>query len=293
MDSLITVLGGNVWVVFVAIYGVCKGLREGVKKKAMEISSMEEVLFFYTLIGLFMSLPFAGNVFSMPAEYYFYIIIKSFVIFLCWILSFSAIKKLPVGYFGILDMSRVLFSTLLGVVVLGESLAPMQYLGMGLVILGLFLVNFRRIGGEVNAKIVYIVMAFLSCFLNSVSALLDKVIMEADVITEGQLQFWYMFFMVIMYFVYMVSRGNMPKVSSVKNNYWIVILSFLLILGDRLLFIANRMPQSELTVMTVIKQCSVLVTVIMGRVMFGESRFLYKLFCSGLMIAGIAIYVIF
>ena len=38
------------------------------------------------------------------------ILIKSFVIFLAWIFSFIAIKKLPISLYGVLDLSRVIFA---------------------------------------------------------------------------------------------------------------------------------------------------------------------------------------
>lgn len=293
MNDTASILASNIWIIFVAVYGICKGLREGVKKKAMEKSSMEDVLFFYTLIGFIMSVPFAGNPFDMPGIYYFYVVIKSFTIFLAWILSFSAVKKMPIGYYGILDMARVLFSTFLGITVLGEVLNGPQIFGMILVVSGLLLINFRRAGSGENVRFVYILTALFSCFLNSISSLLDKILMNSGEITGGQLQFWYMLFMAVMYFVYMSVKGNPPKFSSVKNNYWILLLSALLIIGDRVLFIANAMPQSKLTVITVVKQCAVIVTIIEGRIMFKEKRFLYKLLCASVMIAGILMYIIF
>ena len=293
MDGIINSFISNIWIFLVIVYGVFKGLREGVKKKAMEQSSMESVLFFYTLIGFLMSVPFAGNPFDMPALYYFCVLIKSFVIFLAWIMSFSAIKKMPIGYYGILDMARVLFSTMLGVTVLGEVLNITQIFGLTLVLSGILLINFRKVGKDENVKARYIIISLSSCLLNSISSLLDKVLMSSGMITEGQLQFWFMLFMAGMYFIYMKSKGTPLKFSEVKNNYWIIILSALLIIGDRSLFIANRMPQSSLTAMTVIKQCAVLVTIIEGRLMYKESRFYYKLLCAGIMIAGILLYIIF
>ena len=293
MDGIINSFISNIWIFLVVIYGVCKGLREGVKKKSLEHSSKESVLFFYTFIGFLMSVPFAGNPFDMPASYYFWVLIKSFVIFLAWIMSFSAIKKMPIGYYGILDMARVLFSTLLGITILGEVLNITQYFGLVLVLSGLLLINFRKVGKDEDVKARYIIISLFSCLLNSISGLMDKMLMSTGLITEGQLQFWFMLFMAAMYLVYMYSKGTPPRFSEVKNNYWIVILSALLIIGDRSLFIANAMPQSKLTVMTVIKQCAVLVTIIEGRIMFKESRFYYKLLCAGIMLVGILLYIIF
>ena len=293
MENIINLFMSNIWIFLVVIYGVCKGLREGVKKKSLEHSSKESVLFFYTLIGFLMSVPFAGNPFDMPPLYYFWVLIKSFIIFLAWIMSFSAIKKMPIGYYGILDMARVLFSTMLGITILGEVLNITQIFGLVLVLSGLLLINFRKVGKDEDVKARYIIISFFSCLLNSISGLMDKMLMSTGLITEGQLQFWFMLFMAAMYFIYMKSKGTTLKISEVKNNYWIIILSALLIIGDRSLFIANAMPQSKLTVMTVIKQCAVLVTIIEGRIMFKESRFYYKLLCAGIMLAGILLYIIF
>ena len=48
-------------------YGLVKGLREIVKKKSLEKSTVMEVLFFYTLIGFVLLLPDIGEVSVMDA----------------------------------------------------------------------------------------------------------------------------------------------------------------------------------------------------------------------------------
>ncbi len=282
-----------IWIPLVAIYGICKGSREGVKKKAMEKDSMMNVLFLYTLIGFLFSVPFAGNPFDIPGIFYLYIFIKSFVIFLSWILSFSVIKKMPISLYGVLDMSRVLFSTFLGITVLGEVLNIPQIIGLSIVIIGLLLVNTNKNNNEEKVRPLYILVAVISCLLNSVSALLDKLLLKSSLITSGQLQFWFMFFMAAMYLVFLFCKKEKPNLSSSYKNLWIVLLSVLLILGDRCLFIANEMPQSKLTIITLVKQCSTLVTIVLGKIMFNEKRFIFRLSCAIFMIGGIMLSVIF
>ena len=53
----------KMWMWLVLLYGVFKGFREVVKKKALEKNSTIEVLFMYTLIAFLMVLPDAHNTF--------------------------------------------------------------------------------------------------------------------------------------------------------------------------------------------------------------------------------------
>ena len=62
-----------------------------------------------------------------------------------------------------------------------------------------------------------------------------------------------------------------------------------LVVGDKLLFEANANPSSEVTLMTLIKQSSVIVTVLTGWLVFKEKNILYKLMCAGIVILGILI----
>ena len=52
------------WVLFTLVFGLCKGFREGIKKKALEKSSTFEVLFLYTFIGFLIVIPTAKDIFQ-------------------------------------------------------------------------------------------------------------------------------------------------------------------------------------------------------------------------------------
>ena len=124
------------WILLVLLYGVLKGVREVVKKKALEKNSTIEVLFMYTLLSFIIVLPDAKAAMGMEPRFYFYVAVKSFVIFLAWILSFKALGEMPVSLYGVLDLSRVMFATLLGVAVLHETLGAAQTVGLVLVYRG-------------------------------------------------------------------------------------------------------------------------------------------------------------
>lgn len=278
------------WIALVCVYGILKGIRDIIKKKAMEKNSAMEVLFFYTLISFLFVTPEIKTALAIDFHYIGFIMIKSAIIFIAWICGFKAIKKLPIGFYGIMDMSRVIFATALGVLVLHETLTEHKIFGMTLVLVGLLFVNMGKKGGGDKAKPVYIALVLISCLGNAVSELLDKMLMQS--MSSGQLQFWYMFFLTIMYLGYMIFSKEKIRWKSLIKNYWIIILSILFVIGDKALFIACGRQDSTVVAMTLIKQCSVMITIIGGRLVFKEKRTLYKLLCAAVIIAGIVLAVI-
>ncbi len=273
------------WIALVSLYGIFKGIRDIVKKKALEKNTAMEVLFFYTFISFLFVTPELKSAVSMDMHYIGFIMIKSFIIFIAWICSFKAISKLPIGFFGIMDMSRVVFASVLGVTVLGEVMTGGKLLGMALVVLGLLLVNLKKEKNGEKTRAVYIALIMVSCLMNAISELLDKMLMGH--IESGQLQFWYMFFLVILYLGYMLVTRTKINFKTLKTNYWILIMSVLFVVGDKALFVACGYQNSTVIAMTLIKQCSVMVTIIGGRIVFKEKHTLYRMLCAAIIIAGI------
>jgi len=297
----------------VLLYGVLKGAREICKKKALLTSSSVEVLLIYTLVAFLMVCPSAPNAMGLEPRYYFYIAIKSFVIFLAWIFSFKAIKQMPLSLYGVLDLSRVLFATLLGIVVLGERMSPIHILGLVLVCLGLLMLKYRpdslisyinsrlhrttltgAVEVDLNDKVddskertsvLIIVIALVSCGLNAVSGLMDKLLMRD--INSSQLQFWYMLFLCIFYVVYALVSHTEVNVKRAVKNGWIWLLALMFVIADKALFVANASAESTVTVMTLLKQAGCIVTILGGRFVFKEKNVGYKLVCAGVVIAGI------
>ncbi len=287
------------WILLVLAYGLIKGAREIVKKLALRKNGVIEVLFFYTLLSFLMVVPESGRHIVHPPEQLPLILVKSFVIFCAWIFSFKAIKKMPISFYGVLDLSRVLFATLLGIIILNEKMGVLQICGLVLVSTGLLLLPFqskfdglRRNKEKAPKEKVsrwYVLIAVLSCMLNSVSGLMDKILMKDGDLESGELQFWYMLFLVLFYAGYVVVRRVKISWKSLLTNKWVWILSILFVLADRALFIANASADSRVTVMTLIKQSGCLVTILGGKFIFKEKNITYKLLCATIIVAGIVI----
>lgn len=294
------------WIILVLIYGILKGVRDIAKKKALEKNGVVEVLFVYTLLAFLFTVPTSGNITGVPVKEMLMIAFKSFIIFIAFLCSFYAIEKMPVSLYGVIDLSRMMFAMILGVFVLKETLRLNQYIALFLVSLGLLLLkykprflNFTKNEADGQASVTsknkptehvatYIyIFAFVSTFLNAVSGMLDKILMGGGNITSGQLQFWYMFYMVIYYAIYVVVTKTKIDWKSVFKNPYMWTISILFVIADRCLFIANGMAGSRVTVMTLLKQVCCIVTIIGGKVIFKEKDTLHRFICAAIVITGI------
>lgn len=281
------------WVLLVLAYGLIKGIREVLKKKALEKSSLIEVLFLYTFLSFLIVTPEVRNAGGVPGKLMIMIVVKSFAIFLAWLCGFKAISNMPVSLYGVIDLSRVIFSTVLGIVLVHETVTASGWIGFVLVIAGLLMLKLRK--GSDNSKEVegkFVILSLISCALNGFSGVLDKIIMSTNDVNDGQLQFWYMLFLVFFYLIYIVLTKQQIRWKSALKNYWIWILAIAFVIADRCLFIANGIEGSRVTVMTLIKQSSVIVTILLGKLIFKEKNIGYKLICALVVLSGILISVL-
>lgn len=281
------------WILLVVLYGTIKGFRDVVKKKALQANSVMEVLFVYTFIAFLFSVPDAPYVINtLPTKYYFLIMIKSLAIFIAWICSFKAIDNVPISIYGVIDLSRIVFSTVFGVLVLHESTSFHQKTGLIVIIIGLLFLKLypsfiNKKNGNYHKEFIkplFIIMIFISCILNALSGCLDKIFLMD--VSSKELQFWYMFYLTIFYGLYFVIR-RIKIDSTVWKNKWIYLLSLLFFIGDRALFIANENPASKVTIMTLLKQSACIISILSGKFIFKEKNISYKLISAVIILSGI------
>lgn len=276
------------WIIYTIIYSLLIGIYEIFKKKAVLKSSIYEFLFYFSLISFIIVLIFSENVFDLNIIYLLIIFLKSIIIVISWLLNTYVIMKMDLGLYGITKLSRIVFSVLLSVIFLKEIITFKIFIGILVVLLGLFLSNTLSDKSMGREKSIKLVLLFLfSCLLSSISAIIDKKILYD--ITESQLQFWFMFFLTICYFIIFVIKQQTNNIKETLSNYWIILAAILLTVGDRLLFVANSNPDSKVSIMTILKQLSTIELLILGKIMFKENNILKKLACLSLIFIGIII----
>ena len=61
------------------------------------------------------------------------------------------------------------------------------------------------------------------------------------------------------------------------------------VIGDRALFIGNASADSQISIMTLLKQAGCIVTILAGKYIFKEKNTTHKLICASIIIAGIVL----
>lgn len=276
------------WVLYTLIYAIFTGFFQCAKKKAVEKNTIYEVLAIFSIIAFILSALTSNNVFNIGFIPLIIVFIKSIIIVIAWILSLNAIQKMPISLYSVINLSRIVFSIIMSVVFLGEKLTVLLIVGAIIIIVGLFLVNkVSNIKSKKETNLKVILILLVSCLLSSISAIIDKQVLKY--INSIQLQFWFLLFLAICYWTILLFKHKKLELKKIKKNYWILITAICLTVADRFLFKANEIPESKVSIMTLIKQVSVIEGIILGKILFDEKNIIKKLLCSLLIIIGIVI----
>lgn len=274
------------WMFLTLVYGVISGTYFIIQKKAMKKNHSIEVLSTYITISFLLVIWDSPNVLNVNIDCLWLIFVKALVLFISWRLSFKAMSKLSVSKYGVINMSRILFTTLLGIVVLNETLSKSGIIGMIIICLGLLLVNTFK-DDQKKSESKYIFVLLLGCAFTAIGGLLDKII--ATNVMPNELQWWFLLFLLIINWLYVFISKSKVEMKKSFRNIWIYIYSILFVVGDRILFMANRIPESEISIISLLKQISIVITVVIGGKVFKEKNIENKFICSLVVLLGIII----
>lgn len=281
----------ELWIILVIVYGILNGFWDIFKKKALQINSLPEVLCGVILIAFLLVTYEIGPALQINIKVILMILFKTFIVFSSWLISFYCIKKMPLSVYAVINLSRILFYTLWGIIFFNEIIKVNQIIGAIIIVLGIVLINIKKdeLGKKTEPKYIFLLLGF--AILSSLAGLFDKIIMSK--IASGEHQFWYMLFMSILAVAYLLTNKKRLSIKTYTQNYWIILAALALIIGDRFLFLANGDTASKLSVMSLLKQTSVIVTVISGGLIFKEKNILFRFVCAMIVLLGIGIVVMF
>lgn len=274
------------WILLTILYAVVIGFYNCAKKKAIKKNSVYEIFAYFSLIAFLITALTSKNIFVLEINYIALIILRTILISFSWLIAGYIINKIPISLYAVIMLSKIIFSISLSILILGEKLTIMTFTGMMLVILGLILVNNnsnKQENKEISKK--YLILLLFSCLLSSIAIILDKKILLH--ITSSQMQFWFLLFLTIIFWLVLIIKEKKINFNSIKNNYWIPIMAIFLVVADKLLFMATEIPESKVSVMTILKQLSAIEIILLGKIMFNEKKIIKKLLCSLLIILGI------
>ena len=278
------------WLVLAFMSASMLGFYDVFKKLALKNNAVIPVLFLNTL---FCSLFFLPLVFApvclvghdsflfVPSTTFYeqkYIFLKATIVLSSWVMGYIAIKHLPLTIVGPLNAPRPVMVLLGALLIYGEQLNVWQWAGVVLSIISFFLLSRsgRKEGIRFshNKWILYLVIAAV---LGAASGLYDKYILTP--VTEGGLglhrmtvQAYYNFYQCLLMFVALLVMW-MPHRKGTSPFRWsfaIPLISVFLSLADLVYFYALSQPDAMLSVISMIRRGSVIVSFCIGGLLLKE-----------------------
>jgi len=123
-------------------------------------------------------------------------------------------------------------------------------------------------------------------FLGAISGMIDKILLKE--INVVQAQFWFNAFSAIFFTLAYLLFDNKSKLIN-NFSFYIPILSILLVCSDRIYFTAMKIPESQLSIVSPLRKISIIVSVILGGMIFKEKNILQKTFAVVVLIVGMVI----
>ena len=278
------------WLTLAFLSAALLGFYDSFKKKALLQNAIIPVLFLNTVFCSLIFLPFIilsaktnildGSQFHVASggwEMHRYILLKSVIVLSSWLFGYMGMKHLPLTIVGPINATRPVLVLLGAMLVYGERLNLCQWIGVLLAITSFLMlsrsgkkegIDFRH-----NRWIWAIIIAAL---LGAASGLYDKYLMASP--SDGgvgldrmAVQSWYniyqMGWMLIMMLVLWWPRR---KQSPFRWDWCILNISLFLSMADFVYFYALSQPHAMISVVSMIRRGSVIVSFLFGALIFCE-----------------------
>lgn len=281
------------WLILAFLSATLLGFYDVFKKMALRGNAVIPVLFLNTLFCSLIFIPFivasaAGvlatdSLFYVPAcgwEVHKYIVLKSFIVLSSWLFGYFAMKHLPITIVGPVNATRPIMVLVGAMLVFGEQLNLWQWGGVLLAIISFFLLSKsgkkEGIDFKHNRWVYFLVLAAV---FGAVSGLYDKYLMAP--VSEGGLglarmavQSWYNLYQCfLMGLMLLLLWWPQRQLTTPMHWHWaIVFISIFLSAADFVYFYALSLPDAMISIVSMIRRGSVIVSFLFGAAVFREKN---------------------
>ena len=279
------------WLLLAFCSAALLGFYDVFKKKSLAGNAVLPVLGLNTLFSSLIFLPFIlishfrpewlqQTIFFVPDagwEVHRYILLKSVIVLSSWTFGYFGMKHLPLTIVGPINATRPVMTLVGALLIFGERLNLYQWIGVLLAIVSFFLLSRsgkkEGIDFQHNRWIWFIVLAAL---LGAVSGLYDKYLMGRfdNMVVQAWYNVYQLFLMggVLMFLWW-------PKRKTTTPFHWdwcIILISVFLSAADFVYFYALSLEGSMISIVSMVRRSSVLVSFLFGAMIFREKNLTSK-----------------
>ncbi len=287
------------WLYLAFLSAVGLGLYDVAKKQALRDNSVPTVLLLNTLFSTLFFLPailsgalgwglFDGTLLHITPhgpEAHALVLVKACITLCSWIFGYMGIKHLPITIVGPINATRPVIVLVGAFVIFGERLNLMQWTGVALSLLSIFLLS--RAGKREGIDFVrnrWILFVAIAAVLGAVSGLYDRHILRE--LEPLFVQSWFCTYQAAMMAVVvgvMHLRGRLP---AFHWSWAIPLISIFLTAADMAYFVALSNDEAMVSVVSMIRRSSVVVSFVCGALLFGERNLRAKAIDLVLILVG-------
>ena len=284
------------------ISATCHGFYDTSKKASLKDNAVLPVLLLNTIFSTLIFSPFlidsiggfgwfSGTVLdtAATAKAHLLVILKAFIVLSSWICGYFGLKHLPLTIVGPINATRPVLVLVGAMLFFGERLNIYQWTGVLLAILSIFLmsrssrkedIDFRR------NRWIWCVAA--ATRLGAVSGLYDKFIMKS--LSAMFVQSWFNFYqMIIMSLICGLIWWPTRHRSTPFHWSWAIpLISIFICLADFAYFTSLSDPDSMISVVSLVRRSSVIISFACGVIIFKERNLKAKIIDLALILLGMA-----
>lgn len=281
------------WLILAFLSAALLGFYDSFKKKALSSNAVIPVLFLNTVFSSLIFIPFIilsygsttldGSIFHVASggwEVHKYIFLKSCIVLSSWLAGYFGMKHLPLTIVGPINATRPVMVLVGALLVFGEQLNLYQWIGVVLAVISFLLLS--RSGKKEGIdfkhdKWIYCIV--IAAVLGAVSGLYDKYLMASPEnggvgLDKMMVQSWYniyqMFMMGAMLLV--IWMPVRKKTTPFRWDWTIIGISVFLSAADFVYFYSLSLPGAMISIVSMIRRGSVIVSFLFGAAVFHEKN---------------------
>ena len=281
------------WVLFAILSAVFLGVYDVAKKASVQDNAVLVVLFACSATGLALLLPLGALSLAAPTwaqthgvfieafswREHTLVLAKAALVTLSWVLTFFALKHLPISLAAPVRASAPLFTLLGAVVLFGERPSAQQGLGIAAILLAYWVFSLiGRTEGIHFSRNAWVWSLFLGTLVGAASGLYDKHLLQTAHLPALAMQFWFTAYGTLIQglIVFFLWRPRRAQHTPFRWRWTIAAVGVLLLLSDALYFHALTMPGALVSVISTLRRTNVVLSFAIGSLLFGERYRLRK-----------------
>ena len=295
------------WLILAFMSAALLGCYDSFKKEALKENAVIPVLFLNTLFSSLIFLPFIllsyyttaldGSDFLVASggwEVHRFILLKSLIVLSSWLLGYFGMKHLPLTIVGPINATRPVMVLVGALLFFGERLNLWQWVGVTLAVISFFMLSRSSKKEGIDFKRDHwIWMIVGAAIMGAVSGLYDKYLMAP--VSEGgvgldrmMVQSWYNIYQCFMMgaMLLLLWWPTHKKTTPFSWKWSILGVSIFLSTADFLYFYSLSLPDAMISIVSMIRRGSVIVSFLFGAMLFREKNLMSKTVDLALVLLG-------